>query len=179
MKSVAFAVIASLLAPSMSFAAQTPVNDSWSTVRKWKPGAEVTVQTRSSESRRRYFISVDDEGVTLLNLSSVGLSSGVARALRQAASESPDHFAMADGVTFKLDEHASLSKAGLFVASQKIAEYDEVVERIVRKDVEAGTVVLDVKKGMPVGKQLLITLGVIVVSPIVIYAIACAAKRCD
>ena len=179
MKSVALAVVASLVAPSMSFAAQTPVNHSWSTVRKWKAGAEVTVQTRTSESRRRYFISADDEGITLLNLSSIGLPSGVATALRQAASESPDHFSMADGVTFKFDEHASLSKAGLFVANQKIAEYGDVVERIARADVDTGVVFVDLKKGWSNTRQIMATLGVIVLAPVVIYAVACGTMGCD
>jgi hypothetical protein len=138
MKSVAFAVIASLLAPSMSLAAQGTPNEPWSRIHKWNPGAEVTVQTRNSELRRRYFISVDDDGVTLLNLSDVALPLDVTRVLRQAVGDSPDHFSMAEGVTFKLGERASLSLAGLFVQNQKIAEYDQVVQRVARTDVDAG-----------------------------------------
>jgi hypothetical protein len=118
-------------------------------------------------------------GVTLLNLSSVALPSGVSAALRQAASESPDHFSMAEGVTFKLGDRAALSLTGLFIGNQKIAEYDEAVERVARADVDAGTVFLDLKKGWSSQRQILVTLGIIVAAPVVLYALACATKGCD
>ncbi|HET9834567.1 MAG TPA: hypothetical protein VFP91_22745 [Vicinamibacterales bacterium] len=139
----------------------------------------MTLQTRNAELRRRYFISVDDEGVTLLNLANVALPPDVARVLRQAVSESPDHFSMAEGVTFKLGNRAALSLAGLFIGNQKIAEYDRVVERVARNDVDAGTVFLDLEKGWSNTKQIMVAFGLLFAGMASTVLIVCAAQRCD
>jgi hypothetical protein len=52
---VVFALLASLATPSVSFAGQVRPSQSWSEVRGWKPGWEVTASTRS-DSRRGYII---------------------------------------------------------------------------------------------------------------------------
>ena len=170
---LALTLIVTLMTPSMSLAS-TETLQSWSKAHNWEPGSEVTVRMASSDLRRRYFISTDDTGMMLLNVSDVALPPGVASSMRQVIVKHPDYFPLRDGITVKFDDRASLATDGLFAAGQKVAEYDQVIERISRSDVEAGVVLLDVKKGMPAGKQLLITLGILAISPGVIYAIACA-----
>jgi hypothetical protein len=179
---VVLALIASLAMPSASFAAQersgTPqrgsASPSWSTIRSWDLGAEVTVSTSRSESNRRYLIGVDDAAIALLDISGPRLPAGAAKLLRRQAKEHPEYFLEPDGKTIALDDHMSFNTSGLFVADQKVAEFGQIVERIPRAEVEGGTVFLDVKRGMRVSTQILIVLGVVVLAPPVIYAIACA-----
>jgi hypothetical protein len=66
------------------------------------------------------------------------LPSDVAKLLRRTIVEHPDYFPAPEGKTFQLDSRVTLGADGLFVAGQKIAEYDQVVERILRADVEGG-----------------------------------------
>jgi hypothetical protein len=175
---VVFALLASLATPSVSFAGQVRPSQSWSEVQGWKPGWEVIASTRS-DSRRGYIISTDDTGMTFLNVTGVALRSDVIRTLRHAIVEHPDYLPVADGVTLRLDDRVSLTSVGLFVADQKVAEYDQIVERIARTDVDAGTVVLDVKKEWSKTRQILVTVGLIYLAGAVIIGIACAAKGCD
>jgi hypothetical protein len=116
--------------------------------------------------------------MTFLNVSGIPLRSDVVRTLRHAIVEHPDYFPVADGVTLKLDDRVSLSSVGLFVADQKVAEYDHIVERIARTDVEAGTVLLDVKKGWSNTRQIMVALGIWALAGIATVAIACAAQGC-
>jgi hypothetical protein len=177
---VVFALLASLATPSVSFAGQVRPGQSWSEVHRWKPGWEVTAWTTTrSDSRRGYIISTDDTGMLLLNVSGVELRADVIRTLRHAIVEHPDYFPVADGVTLRLDDRVSLTSVGLFVADQKVAEYDQIVERIARTDVDAGTVVLDVKKEWSKTRQILVTVGLIYLAGAVIIGIACASKGCD
>jgi hypothetical protein len=152
------ALIASLAAQSASLAAQ---ERTWSKVRNWRTGAEVTVRTSHPEPIRRHFIRADDDEATLLNLFDPALPSDVAKLLRRTIVEHPDYFPAPEGKTFQLDSRVSLGADGLFVAGQKIAEYDQVVERILRADVEGGAVSLEVKRGWSTSKQILVTLGAV------------------
>ena len=176
---VVFALLASLATPSVSLAGQVRPSQSWSMAHNWKPGSEVTVWTTGSNSRRGYIISTDDTGMTFLNVSGVPLRSDVVRTLRHAIVEHPEYFPVADSVTLKLDDRVSLTSVGLFVAGQKVAEYGQIVERIARTDVDAGTVLLDVKKEWSRTRQTLVAVGLIYLAGAVIIVIVCATGRCD
>jgi hypothetical protein len=165
------ALIASLSAPSVSFAAP---QGAWSEVRSARAGNEVTVRAPSSDRGGRYFIRADDDAVMLLNASDPALTAGVVRLLRRFVVEHPDYFPIPEGRTHRLDNHVFLDTSGLVVDGRKLANYDEVVERIARADVEGGAVSLDINKGWPPAKQILVVLGAIVATPVVIMAIACA-----
>jgi hypothetical protein len=171
-----FTLIVTLIAPSMSFAQSG--GERWSAVRNSKPGSEVTV-TAQGGPRRRYFIAADNAGVTLLNVSDAALPTDVARTLRRAIAEHPGCFPAPDGVTFRLDDRVSLTAAGVFVSDRKIVEYDQIVERIPRNDVEAGTVLLDVKKEWSNTKQTLVAVGLAVAAGLATVGIVCATQRCD
>jgi hypothetical protein len=82
----------------------------------------------------------------------------VAKPLRRTIVEHPDYFPAPGGKTFQLDGRVTLGANGLFVAGQKIAEYDQVVERILPADVDGGAVSLEVKRGWSTSKQILVTL---------------------
>jgi len=171
-------LIGSLAAPSVSFAGQ---ERTWSRVRYWRPGVEVTVWTSHPEPIRRHFIRADDDEATLLNLLDPALPSDVAKLLRRTIAEHPDYFPAPEGKTLQLDSRVTLGTDGLFVAGQKIAEYDQVVERILRGDVENGTVQLELKPGMRASTKVLIGVAIGIGVPMLLYGIACASapRGCD
>jgi len=174
-----FALIVSTAAPSVSVAAQenrTPENI-WSTIRWLKPGTEVTLRTSRSGSNRRYFIRADDDAITLLNVSDPSVPSDVAKLLRRKIAEHPDYFPLPTGRTIALDSRVYLSTSGVVVAGQTIAEYDRVVERIPRPDVEGGA--LEVEPSASIAKQILLTIGVAVAAGIALIIIECKTKGCD
>jgi hypothetical protein len=175
-----FALVSSLITPSLSFAGQTAApTQPWSEVHAWKPGWEVTAVTAKSDLRHGYFIAADAAGLTMLSVSGVALRADALKTLRRAIVEHPDYFPVPDHVTFKLDERVSLGSDGLFVGGQKVAEYDEIVRRIARTDVEAGTVVLNVTKEWSNARQIMVTLGLAIAAGMTTMLIVCAAQRCD
>ena len=174
-----FTLIASMAASSVSVAAQenrTPENI-WSTVRWLKPGTAVTLRTSRTGSDRRYFIRADDDAIMLLNVLDPSVPSDVAKLLRRKIAEHPDYFPLPIGRTIALDSRVYLSASGVVVAGQKIAEYDQVIERIPRPDVEGG--VLEVEPGASISKQILLTIGVAVAAGIAFIIIECKTKGCD
>jgi hypothetical protein len=176
---VVFALIGSLMMPSMSVAGQEGASRSWSTIRHWEPGTEVTVRTPAFEQHRRHFIAADDAAITLLNLSGAGLPPNVAKPLLRIVVEHPEYFPVPDGKTVVLDKRVSLDSSGIFVSGQKVAEYSEIVERIARTDLEGGTVLVGASKGMSVSAQFWIGIALGFGLPAVIYSVACAVRRCD
>ena len=177
MKSLALTLIVTLITPSMSFA-QTGAPHSWAALHHWKPGSEVTV-TIHGVVERRYFIAADDAGITLLNVSGIGLPAHAAKLLRLAATEESQRFPIPEGATLMLDASTSLTSSALLVEGKKIAEYGQVVERIERNDVETGAVFVTVSNEWSIRKQVLVTLGVAVLSGISAMLIVCTAGRCD
>jgi hypothetical protein len=171
-----FALTASLAMPSVSVGAQ---EKTWSKIRTWKPLAEVTLRTSRSGPDRRYFIRADDDAITLLNVSNPTIPAGVARSLRRTIAEHPDYLPLPDGKSIAFDARASLDASGLFVAGQQIAEYDQVVERIPRAEVEGGAVSLEVNPGWSTSKQILVTLGAVFAAGASIVIIGCVVQGCS
>jgi hypothetical protein len=171
------ALIASLTMPSASLAA--PQTATLSDVLSLTPGTEVTLWTSRSGGDRRYFIRADDDAIALLNLSDSKMPSSVAKLLRRQITEHPEYFPMPAGTTIALDNQASLGTSGLVVAGRKIAEYDQVVERIPRIDVQLGAASLEVKTGWSLSKQILATVGAAFAAGAAIVVIGCMTQRCD
>ena len=111
------------------------VDVEWSRVRKLKPGREITVTIRGSQAATRYFVSADDSGVTVLNLTDPTLPTAAARALREIASQHREYLeGAATGGTFLVD-NVRLTSAGVFVGSRKVADLQHIIETRARKDV--------------------------------------------
>jgi hypothetical protein len=107
----------------------------WSRVHKLEPGREITVTIGSSQPARRYFVSADDSGLTVLNLNDSTLPAAAVRALREMASQHREYLeAAAKGGSF-LFNNVRLAPAGVFVADRKVADLQQVVETSARKDV--------------------------------------------
>jgi hypothetical protein len=172
-----FALIVSMVMPA-GVAAQESVR-TWSSLHKLQPGVEVVVTTSRHDLHYRHFAGADDSAVTLLNLSTPGLSADVARLLQRALVEHPEYFPLSDSKTVVLEDRVSLDSSGVFVAGRKVAEYGQMVERIVRADIESGTVGIagPIKRPFPKwGKAFML---VAATAPIWIYPLICATQRCD
>jgi hypothetical protein len=111
------------------------VDVEWSRVRRLEPVREITVTLRSSQAVERYFVSADDSGLTVLNLTDPALPAEAGRALREMASQHREYLeGAAKGGTFLLD-NLRLASDGVFVADRKVADLQHVVETNARKEV--------------------------------------------
>jgi len=175
---VALVLIGALVTPSL--AAAQPDDVVWSSVHQLAPGKQLMVTREGEPSHAARFIQADDTELKALNVSGPDVPPAAAKALNRIASEQPDQLSrVTPGRTLRINDDMTLSASGLFAGSRKIADYDRVIERISRADVETGVVRLEMPRRMPAGQQVLITLGVIVATPIVIFVAMCATHRCD
>jgi hypothetical protein len=115
--------------------------------------------------RIRYFVAADNETVTLLNVFAPSLPTDVAKLLRHAVVEHPDYFAASQspGATFIVGKQVVLRSSGLFVADQKVADYNQIVEQVARADVENGVVLLGkarIRKRMETSTKALLGVGI-------------------
>jgi len=111
------------------------LQSNWSRVAQLAPAAELVVTTRGSQPRSRHFVVADEFTLLVLNLTHPALPSTSMRVLRDMASQHPEYFAaLQKSGTFAQDD-VRIGRDGLFVADRRIADLDEVVERIARNDV--------------------------------------------
>jgi hypothetical protein len=111
------------------------VESNWARVSQLAPAAEVVVTTRGSPPRSRQFVVADELALIVLNLTHPALPPASARVLRDMASQHPEYFAAVQkSGTFAQDD-VRIGRDGLFVANSRIADLEQVVERIARNDV--------------------------------------------
>jgi hypothetical protein len=80
-------------------------------------------------------VAADELALIVLNLTQPGLPSGAMRILRDMASQHPEYFvAVQKSGTFAQDD-VRIGRDGLFVADQRIADLEQIVESIARSDV--------------------------------------------
>jgi hypothetical protein len=99
------------------------------------PGRELQVSVKGAPPVRRYFLQADESALILLNVSDPALSRRVSRAVRTLASAHPTYFAGPERRGQFLDSGVLVQREGVFLADQKIAGLEEIVERIPRPDV--------------------------------------------
>ncbi len=131
-------LVASLVgsAPPVAAQARTESKSGWSRLRTLAPGTEVTLSVQGSQPVTRYVVQADESKLTVLNLSAPTLTAVARHALRDIASKHPDYFmSAAQGGTFLLDKNLRLTRDGVFIADQKVADFGQVVETIARTDV--------------------------------------------
>jgi hypothetical protein len=107
-------------------------DDSWSRVRELASNADVAVTVAGSPPiKRRLFVIADESGLTVLNVDDLMRrgESGAVRALREMNARHPDH------LTEFTNGNVRVGAAGVFVGPRKVAERDDVIERIARTDV--------------------------------------------
>jgi len=132
----------------------------WEKFRDLKPGTEITVTRRDSQPSKRYMLAGNDSELTVLNVSDPALPPDATKTLRQIAATHPAWLANPQsGTTLELGKRAMIKPSeGLFVAGQKVAPLDQVVEQITRNDANTGAVAI--KGPMSRGKKAAIWGGV-------------------
>ncbi len=107
----------------------------WARVRTLQQGRAITVTSRGSQSATRYFLSADDSGLTVLNLTDPTIPAAAARTLRELASRHGEYLeGAATGRTFLLD-NLRLESARVFVGNRKVADLNDLIETRARQDV--------------------------------------------
>jgi len=114
--------------------ASGPPSSSWDRVRELAPAAAIIV-TASGSPRRRYFAGVDDSALTVLNLTDPGLPVAAARVLRDMAAHHPEYFASTVTTGSFAEDNVRIGRDGVFVANRRIADLDQVVETIPRREI--------------------------------------------
>ena len=106
----------------------------WSRVRRLAPGAEITVTTPAMQAGKRLFLSADESGLMLLNLTDPSLPAAARRVLRDMASNHQGYFTDAGSWAW-VDRDVRVARDGVFVVDQKVADLGQVVARVSRADV--------------------------------------------
>lgn len=178
---VAVALICALSAPSLSAAQANDIQ--WSNVLELAPGARLALSARGGPSHRALLLFADDTELKALNLSGLDLPVGATRELRRLASEEPHQLlSVTPERSLLIDKAVTLRAAGLFDGVRKLANYEQVIESISRRDVQTGVVRLEnvsAKEKMSAGTKVLIGIGITLAVPFVIYFVACAVQGCD
>lgn len=114
----------------------TPAESNWSRVRKLAPGTEITVTLKGSPPVQRAFLTGDDSDLTVLNVTDPELPAAACEVLRGVASSHPEYFPSAQqGGRFVLERSVRMGPEGVFAADRKVADLEQVVEKIARNDV--------------------------------------------
>ena len=106
----------------------------WAQVRRLAPSSEVAITVKGSGDSTpalRRFVSADDTTLILLNVAP--LPRAASQALLEAASRHPERFAMRDQAW--AEWNLRVGPEGVFFEKRRVADLDQVVERIQRTDV--------------------------------------------
>lgn len=113
-----------------------PGDSQWSRVRELDPGAEIAVTVKGSRPGQRYFLAGDESSLTVLNAAEPGISAAVKQVLVDTASDHPIYFVLAQqDKTFLLDGNVHLTREGIFVGDQWVAELEQIVVQIARDSI--------------------------------------------
>jgi hypothetical protein len=107
----------------------------WMGVRRLAPGTEIIVTVGNAKPRKRYFVLAVGSTVTVLNLTAEALPAAATRLLRDIAAHHPEYFASTQRAAQFGDQDVQVRPDGVFLAGHKIADLDQIVERIARADV--------------------------------------------
>jgi hypothetical protein len=141
---IAGALILSLSVASLAAAGTASGSKvSWRKVQQLSPGTTITVTAPGASPRSCYVLAADDTTLRVLSISDLGLAPDTMKVLQQAAAGHPAWFLVVEPrAAVELDKEVVLRSSGLFVAGQRVADYDRVVQTIPRADVETGVVFL-------------------------------------
>lgn len=112
-----------------------PANPDWARLRKLAPGAEITVTVRGSQPAKWHFVAADDAEVTLLDLTEPALPKAAKSVLLDIARNQPEYLARAQGSDSFVEKGVRVGPDGVFVASRKVADMIQLVERFTRDDI--------------------------------------------
>jgi hypothetical protein len=108
----------------------------WSRVRKLGQGTEITITSTTSHRVARNLIAADESGLTVLNLFDPMLPVAAREALRDLAEISPALLIDAQrGGTYRWGNGVRVGPEGVFMADQKVADVEQIIERTRRAEV--------------------------------------------
>lgn len=136
-----------MLQPTFGWAEQqTPttyvVTFNWSQVQRLSPGREIMVRKPGVALVRRYVLAVDDDEVKTLAVSDLAVE--FAKQLRKAAVMHPEYLLEPQpaGTTIPLGGRVSLKDAGVMVGRRRVAELQQFIVTISRREIDNGSATL-------------------------------------
>src|SRR5688572_20852769 len=166
-------------AARFSGAAAQPADSAWSRVRELEPGTELAVTFKGSPPSQQHFLAGDESSLTVLNAAAKEISASVKQVLIDTASDHPIYFVLAQqGKTFTLDDGVSLTREGVFVGGQKVADLEQVVVQAARASV-AEISVREKRIGKAIGWGSAIGGGVGFVAGLLHGTRRCRTQNCD
>ena len=105
----------------------------WSKVARIKAGSTINLTVAGDLRVKRMFVSANDAGLTVLDLSAPSLSWQVKRVLMDTAAENPERYDEAYS-SFQVDD-VLVSQDGVFLSDQRVAATEDVVIRVPRERV--------------------------------------------
>jgi hypothetical protein len=125
----AIGVFVCLLVASSTFSADEAL---WKRVQRMDPGTRIAV-TAGGTTSERYLVQLSDTDLIVLNLTAPDLPK---RQLINMAIDNPAWMAGTEKTTYR-DNNVRVGPDGVFVKDKKVAELNQVVERIPRDKVTA------------------------------------------
>jgi hypothetical protein len=112
----------------------------WTDVQGLRSGTEVAIvldrPVAGTRKIVRIVVAADETGLTVLNLENSTLPEDARRVLRNTAVNHPDYFAVAHaGQELAFEKHVQLGPDGVSMNGQRLARFDQLIERIPRADV--------------------------------------------
>jgi hypothetical protein len=160
-------------------AQRQPDDSEWSRVRELDPGAEIAVTVEGSPPGQRYFIAGDASSLTVLNVAESDISAAVKQLLVETASDHPIYFVLAQqDKTFLLSGNVRLTREGIFVGDQRVAELERLVVHISRVSI-AEISVRERHVGKTIGWGAAIGGGAGLVAGLVAGTRYCRTRNCD
>jgi hypothetical protein len=101
-------------------------------------GKEIILTVHGSPPGKRYVVrgTVDESGLTVLNLTDPAIPAAVKDALADTGASHPDYFdKVRRGVTLQLNRHVRLAPDGVFLDGRRVGELSQLVEPVVRNSV--------------------------------------------
>ncbi len=105
-----------------------PTQTNWSRVSKLAPGTKIVVTVKGSQPATRYLVRADESNLTVLNLTDPALPGTATRVLRDMASRHPEYFGAAQKRETFVEKNVRFADDGVFVADQRVADRDRIVE---------------------------------------------------
>lgn len=116
----------------------------WTPVQQLASGREIVVTVKGLPAGTRYFIFADESALTVLNLTDPALPGKAKDVLRDMVSHHPEYLTAGfQGLRQFESQEVRVGRRGIFVADQKVADFERVVERIARTDVVRITAEVD------------------------------------
>ena len=152
----------------------------WSRVRGLE-GEKIILTVYGSPPGTRYVVrhTVDQFGLTVLNLTDPIIPAAVTDVLADAAWWHPDYFGKAQqGGTVRVNKHVRIAPDGVFLDDRKVVELGQVVEQVARTSVAEISEVAratrrGAKRGSLIGAGAGLTIGLLIQIPY------CRQHSCD